>query len=387
MRIKGGYNVNRKMTISVAVALCLFLSLLSAQEGTDYLTASSDAGSEGQVGAVSVPKANVRYGPDKDKYRIVVTLNKGDKVIVYGSENDWLRIAFPKQGSVWVSAEYVDLVGNSGTINANRVALRDDARFEGLSIGHLNKGAQVTVSSRQGTWYRIVAPSTLYAYIYKDLVQIKGPEYKKADEYFSGKLQEIYFSTAWHKTKEGKDLMALDQQLWSYKAGIRASKSTMEQLDKTFKDVEELRKKVMAIRKSTDNPRVQEQADNVYGKAGEVLEYITSIIEYKKRYEVIMDTYKKNIDKIRNQPDSDKGIAGYIDDIGRVIGRKTPFVIKKGGKIQYFVMSDVYDLKKLYYHEVVVTKAKMVSKNKGGIPVISIIEMEVKGPQPWKNIQ
>ena len=66
-------------------------------------------------GKVSVPKLQIRGGPGVN-YQVVGSLLLGDTVEERGSVGDWLSIAPPPTASLWVSAQYVTVVGASPTV-------------------------------------------------------------------------------------------------------------------------------------------------------------------------------------------------------------------------------------------------------------------------------
>ncbi|MFH1708595.1 MAG: SH3 domain-containing protein [Planctomycetota bacterium] len=373
-----------------------------AQEVTDYLTGDSTGttdttqpGPEGTKGTIRVANANVRYGPDKDKYRIIITMQKGESVTVYEDKAGWMAIGFPSTGSAWVHGDLVELLGNEGVVTADDVVVRDDARFEGTVIGHLNKDEKVTVAGMQGKWYRLVPPASLRGYIHTDLVELQNVDERRNDAYVHGQVQNFLFETGWSKTPEGKQLEELNRQLWVYKTSIKINTSTMEELEKTRKDVEDTKVKAGEIQAASANDRVKSEADILIEKADKVVEYIDAIISFKEMYLIVERTRAENIEKLNDPSAANSPYAGYIDDVGRIIGRRSSFVLKKGGEIICHLKSreilddqkrkvPVIDFRKYYRQEVVITAFKTVKReNPDEIPLLIVDDMEVKGAQAW----
>jgi uncharacterized protein YgiM (DUF1202 family) len=373
-----------------------------AQEVTDYLTGDSavttdttQPAPEGIKGTIRVANANVRYGPDKDKYRIILTMQKGESVTVYENKAGWLAIGFPSTGGAWVHGDLVELLGNEGVVTADDVVVRDDARFEGTVIGHLNKDEKVTIAGMQGKWYRLVPPASLRGYINADLVEMQSVDERRDDAFVHGQVQNFLFETGWSKTPEGKQLEELDRQLWVYKTSVKLNTSTMEELEKTRKDVEDIKVKAGEVQAASANDRVKTEADILIKKADKVVEYIDAIINFKNNYLLVETRYKDEIEKLNDPSAANSPYAGYIDDVGRIIGRKSPFVLKKGGEIICYLKSreilddqkqkvPVIDFRKYYRQEVVITEFKIVKRETPNeIPLLVVEDMEVKGAQAW----
>ncbi len=62
-----------------------------------------------QNGVVVPEKLNVRSGPSLN-YTVVAELGKGDAVGVRGEFNNWIKIAPPVGGRVWLSEDYVEII-------------------------------------------------------------------------------------------------------------------------------------------------------------------------------------------------------------------------------------------------------------------------------------
>ncbi|MFC1581897.1 SH3 domain-containing protein [Planctomycetota bacterium] len=375
--------------------LILAAVALPAQD-VDYLSGPKKAEADTEVGTISVARANIRYGPTTNS-RIVVTLSKGDKVTVYSKEGEWYAIAIPSQGHVWVFNDYVDVLGNDGTINANRVSLRNDARYESTVIGQVDKGVRIRVVAQKGKWLRIVPLPHLRAYIHEKLVSLSGPEFKESTKYWEGMRSEMIFRSDWQQSPDSKYLQSLDKQLWAIKASVKQSKSTMEELENAIKDIEEIETKIKAKIGGADNEGSKAFGGIVLRKAGKIKEYVQAVIDFRKNIGDIEKRAKEEIARINAPKTATDDPSGYIDDVGRIIGRPSPFVLKKGDEILCFLKSgkpcvvitangentvEELNFKDYYFKEVKIIDSTR-GKDVAGIPTLTVTRLEIKGSLEW----
>jgi len=367
------------------IGTCLLLPVLSAQETyTDYLSAAEKgAFSSGRTATVRVPRANVRYGPDAKNYPIVVTLSKGDTVTVYGKKGDWYEIGFPPGGKAWIFGEYVDILGNEGTVTADDVLVRADARMGALAIGKVDKGTRVKLLSRKGKWLRIAPLPSLRAYIYAPLVEMAGAgkEVSGEDAFFA--VRDLTrFLPDWGSSPEGKQLKTLDEQVWAYKASINFRKTPTDVLEKTRKALRDIQKELGKISRKTRDTGIKESASVIHRKAEKVIAYIDAIITFRRNLALVEKKTKERLEAVEKGK-ATRVLAGVIDDVGRFVGRPSRYVLKRGDTIICFLISKTYNLKDYYYKEVVVTGGKRV-RSKGPYPVVLVTKMTVKGEHGWK---
>jgi len=370
----------RNIILLLILAYCTCSAMVSAQG--DYLTgAATGSGQQGRQATVSKPRANVRYGPDSDNYRIVVTLSKGTTVTVYSKKGEWYAIDFPDTGKVWIFKNYVDVLGNDGTVNADNVTLRADSRFTGLPIGEANRGDRIKILSKQGKWLRISPPSSLRAYIHSNLIQLASQEQHELRVFKHGELTRLI--PDWGSSPAGKHLRDLEEQLYVYKQNISFRKSKNSELEKTKNNIKDIQKKCKNIIQKTKEENVREGAKIVFQKADKIIEYIEAILRLRMLLERID---KDTEDKLKDLESEGPGTAvgGHIDDVGRFIGRPSRYVLKKGDRIICFLVSKKYDLKDYYYTEVAITGYKRGRSKHTDKPVLLVTDMEVKGRHPWK---
>lgn len=376
-------NISRNSICMLAVLFCLPCALLTAQG--DYLSGGmSDQGAEGRQATISVPRANIRYGPDTKNYKIVVTLSKGDTVTVYQRKGEWYAIDFPDKGKVWIFGKYVDVLGNEGTVNANNVTLRADSRFTGLAIGETDKGTRVKVLSRRGKWLRISPPSSLRAYVHSNLIQLASEEQHELTVFKSG--QRLRVIPKWESSPEGKELRDIEKQLYVYKQNISFVKSKESELNKTKGNIRDLQKELKTIIQKSASTNIKEGASVIFQKAEKLIEYIDAILRLRMLLVRIEQNTKEKIEDLKNRV-PERTFGGYVDDVGRFIGRPSRYVLKRGDSIVCFLISKKYNLKDYYYTEVAITDFKPVRSAYKGKPVLLVTDMEPKGQHTWKNVQ
>lgn len=370
-------------TILLLILVYVTCSAMVCAQG-DYLSGAPDGnGQQGRQATVSKPLANIRYGPDSNNYRIVLTLKKGATVTVYSKKGEWYAIDFPDNGKVWIFKKYIDVLGNDGTVNADHVTLRADSRFTGLPIGEANRGDRVKILSRQGKWLRISPPSSLRAYIHSNLIQLASEEQHEMRIFKQGQLKRFF--PDWGTSPEGKHLRDLEKQLYSYKQMISFKKSKNSELNKTKKDIKDIQEKCRKIIQTAKEDNVREGASVVFQKSEKIIEYIEAVLRLRMLLEKIKEDTENKLKKLESEG-SGTAVGGHIDDVGRFIGRPSRYVLKKGDRIICFLVSKKYDLKDYYYTEVAITEYKRGRSKHTDKPVLLVKDMEVKGRHPWKSM-
>ena len=143
------------------------VSGLSSSSGSSETLKEMDS-----KGAINASEVNVREGAGTSSSKMY-SLSKGASVDVTGIKGDWYRVHTSK-GTGYVLAKYVTLVSDSnstaasdstseslkemsamGTITAGGVNVRKSASTSANALYKLGKGDDVSVTGRQGDWYRI----------------------------------------------------------------------------------------------------------------------------------------------------------------------------------------------------------------------------------------
>ena len=189
----------------------------------------------------------------------------------------------------------------------------------------------------------------------------------------------------WDDTPEGRMLKDWDKDIWTYKVGISFRKSKKDDLLKTKKALRDIQQKCRSLIQTTKNNDMKEGAKVIYQKAEKIVEYIDAILTLRILLVKIKEKYDEEL-KALEVKGPDHPYAGYIDDVGRFIGRKTRYVLKRGDEIICFLTSDKYNLKDYYYTEVAITGFDH-GKPQGKTPILIVTKMDVKGRHPWNSTE
>ena len=150
----------------------------------DYVSVtglSSSSGSSDNLtemdreGVINASEVNVRSGASTSSSKLY-SLKKGAEVDVTGLKGDWYRV-HTSSGTGYVLAKYVTLSSSSGssgsdstsssltsmdasgTISGNGVNVRKSASTSSSALYKLGEGDKVSVTGKQGDWYRISTSS------------------------------------------------------------------------------------------------------------------------------------------------------------------------------------------------------------------------------------
>lgn len=142
--------VIRKAGRIATLALVLFMA-----------TSSQGALAAMAVYTVTAQKVNVRAQPDTGADILLVVRKGSDLTLISSDEDGWLKVSV--NGKVgYVSAEYAalsEILSGGGTlkaiVDAKKLYLRDTPSSSGKSLALLERGAELTVTSRSGDWLAV----------------------------------------------------------------------------------------------------------------------------------------------------------------------------------------------------------------------------------------
>jgi uncharacterized protein YgiM (DUF1202 family) len=122
-------------------------------------------------GLLTGDNVRVRSGPTLN-HRDMGLLEKGNLALVQDLSDDgrWLRIVPPKTADVWIFAKYVDVRGDRGVVNGDKVRVRVRPELTGEVVNQVNKGARVKVKGRKGDWLKIAPPKGTVAWVSTEYV-------------------------------------------------------------------------------------------------------------------------------------------------------------------------------------------------------------------------
>lgn len=170
------------------------VSGLSSSSGSSETLKEMDS-----QGAINASEVNVREGAGTSSSKMY-SLSKGASVDVTGIKGDWYRVHTSK-GTGYVLAKYVTLVSDSnstaasdstseslkemsamGTITAGGVNVRKSASTSAKALYKLGKGDDVSVTGRQGDWYRIKT-SEGTGFVKGDYIKVDTSSSSSSDSY------------------------------------------------------------------------------------------------------------------------------------------------------------------------------------------------------------
>lgn len=170
------------------------VSGLSSSSGSSEALKEMDS-----KGAINASEVNVREGAGTSSSKMY-SLSNGASVSVTGIKGDWYRVHTSK-GTGYVLAKYVTLVSDSnstaasdstseslkemsamGTITAGGVNVRKSASTSANALYKLGKGDDVSVTGRQGDWYRIKT-SEGTGFVKGDYINVDTSSSSSSDSY------------------------------------------------------------------------------------------------------------------------------------------------------------------------------------------------------------
>ncbi len=123
---------------------------------------------------VKANKVKVRAGQNKN-FESLGEINAGDEVVVIKHSYGWYQLKLPLSVKAYVNADFVDDLGDGiGQVKTNHLNVRCRPATEASSLGQLDKGTLIKISSKQDAWYEIEPPDQSYGWIAEDYLQWKS---------------------------------------------------------------------------------------------------------------------------------------------------------------------------------------------------------------------
>jgi uncharacterized protein YgiM (DUF1202 family) len=158
---------------------------------------------------IKVKEARLRAGPGTT-YKIVGSLQKGDKVTFISKKDTWFRIKTKKGGIAWVHSKLLQpvyLKAKKYEIKVKKATLRSGPGTTYKIVGSLKKGDKVTFISKKDTWFRIKTKKGGIAWVHSKLLQpvnlIKPKKTSKIKPL--KKLENIYIKDGNKDLKDNPD--------------------------------------------------------------------------------------------------------------------------------------------------------------------------------------
>ncbi|MFD2446179.1 SH3 domain-containing protein [Bacillus sp. CGMCC 1.16607] len=132
---------------------------------------------------ITINGLNVREGPGLS-YRVVKQVKKGESFPLVKEENEWIQIKLNNNQFGWVANWLVQKQNKQitvapqkensvGLITVDGLRVRNGPGTNFQTIGHVNKGNQVTIKEKNENWIKVSANS-LEGWISSDFVTITG---------------------------------------------------------------------------------------------------------------------------------------------------------------------------------------------------------------------
>lgn len=122
-------------------------------------------------------RVNLRAGPS-DQAEVVAQVSKGQTLAAQGGlENEWVSVIPPANVSLWV---YGDLV-KDGIVAASKAQVRAGPGISYRIVGALQKGQKLTVRETKEDWLKIAPPPGCALWISRKFIEPVGAD-KEADK-------------------------------------------------------------------------------------------------------------------------------------------------------------------------------------------------------------
>ncbi len=187
----------------IELACCLNINCTAAEDVFQKYT-----------GVISDNAVNVRSGPGLN-FETIAKMNKGDLVLVEALEQDWIKIALPRDSNAFVHAEFIGpLNAKFAYITKNHVNVRAGKGTEFNTLGQLNRQDKVELILRDGDWFKVFTNKNCCAWVHKDFIEKHGPTsvYEKNEEYSQKALTLLSEAEDYEKTQSSKNASNINYQ-------------------------------------------------------------------------------------------------------------------------------------------------------------------------------
>jgi hypothetical protein len=171
--------MNRRLPI-LLLPLLLAVPLARADEAPSAPPAAPEEPRENLLAVIVGDGVNLRVGPRLDS-RAVTQLSDGAVLIVVQKAGEWVGVLVPQGFPAAVSSQYLAEEGTDGVrVTADEVNFRVHPPEFGGTPGapfrtRAQKGALLTLLSREGDWTWVLAPEEVQAFVHSRFVREVGP--------------------------------------------------------------------------------------------------------------------------------------------------------------------------------------------------------------------
>lgn len=341
-------------------------------------------GAGGVAGRISGSNVYVRNGASLSHYRLG-KLQRGDRVTILRKLGDWYEIAVPPQFDVYVSARYVKVEGDVGTVTGDRVNARPTAGTKRLPMGQFRKGDRLSIRRKAAGWLGVAPTERIRAYISARYVVPEGPVPAVPAPVVPGAAK-----------REPTPVRAVGPDAARVRpAVVRRGKDAR------------LRDALQALHEEVKKPLAQWSFDRVRGlleavaregggadrlEARRILTEVDTLEKLRDGERTIAELKRKREavgGGIRRAPAPRPGGAGggrtgrflavgWVQDQGLFLGRHGSHKLVQGKKTRFYLRSDRYDLDGYINRRIGIVKGRVQQLPEGsGADLITIEELVV----------
>lgn len=162
--------VTRRLAILGIVMACAALVATGSTRADSMLVQAAPPASSSGRGTVLKDRVSIRSRADKNS-EIVAQVNKGDNLEVLNRKGTWLHIALPWSGKCYVSTKFI----KEGASTADAVNVRCGPNANHDVVGKLAKGEKVEVVKAEGSWTQIKPTAHCTGWIAAEFVEVAAP--------------------------------------------------------------------------------------------------------------------------------------------------------------------------------------------------------------------
>ncbi|MDQ7778765.1 MAG: SH3 domain-containing protein [Planctomycetota bacterium] len=306
------------------------------------LTAGLSAAAEfPYVAEVTREGAHIRCGP-ADAWKELCTVKLGDRLVAFEEQVGWLRVRPPEGLTCWISTKYVKkMEDGSGFVIGEKVNLRitpdADPTTAVYPIGRASSGDRVNILEEVSGWYRIQAYDKVTCWIKKEWAKYVEPYTSAAQERMDEEAAKLH-------TDKARQL-ALRKKFFETEELVRKeyARPVVEQdFTQMIAAYDEIAKEVTVreIRESA-----QQRFDHLSARQKAIVE-LRSLIEEKDT--ALKEAEGKLIERLEEDAKAAQKrefvAQGWLEGVGKIIGRPGSHKLVQGGRILYFLKSDKIDM-------------------------------------------
>ncbi|MCC6741283.1 MAG: SH3 domain-containing protein, partial [Planctomycetia bacterium] len=327
------------------------------------------------LGEINGANVNVRAGNTMN-HRILCVANRGDQVLIAGESGDFFKILAPKSAACWVSAQYVDRSGDTGTVKGDNVNLRPTPDTSHPVIGQLQPGDTVRITGQDsiGTYFKVEPPKGVYAFVSKKFVTVKGDYAEIRSEEARKESEKIA-----HEERSKASLTA-----WQSAEALVKAQNEAPAAERDWTEAIAAFDEIAASADEKTANRAKDRADYLRGLQ-ELQGLVKSLdetsqvqkAEYEKRIAELEQKWQSEQAEKSVKRGSDKpAIAtGWVENVASVWGRPGSHKIVEAGVTLYYLHSDVLDLRRYWHNRIRIVKGTIQDPPEGWEDGPKVIEV------------